>query len=131
LIVHPVVLLRRAVRRGGGGGRLSWADVATPLSPATPLCPVPTNVRMMPVDRVTRLLLPSAMYTLPDTSTARVLGALSCASVAGPLSPPNPATPVPAIVEMIPVRLLLMNRTRFSASTGCRVRKTVCDLVTN
>ena len=52
------------------------------------------------------LLLPwSAMYTLPDRSTATPWGRFSIAEVAAPLSPLDPAVvdPVPAIVVIVPV----------------------------
>src|ERR1022692_977423 len=49
-----------------------------------------------------RWLPVSAMNRLPKASTATPYGTLSCASVAGPPSPLNPAVPVPATVVIIP-----------------------------
>ena len=40
---------------------------------------------------------------LPAGSSATVVGLLMSAEVAGPPSPEKPATPVPAMVEMMPV----------------------------
>ena len=50
-----------------------------------------------------RLLSRSAMKTSPDWSAAIPHGSFNCAEVAGPPSPEKPATPVPAIVEIVPV----------------------------
>ena len=49
-----------------------------------------------------RELLSSAIYTLPDPSTAIPCWWFSFASKALPLSPLKPATPVPAIVLIMP-----------------------------
>ena len=71
-------------------GLLSSAAVAGPLSPLKPAVPLPATVMMSPVDLTTsrmRLLSWSEMNTLPAESTATLLGALSSAAVAGPLSP--------------------------------------------
>ena len=53
-----------------------------------------------------RLLPVSAMYTLPDESTATPCGWFSVADVACPPSPLNEAALMPAIVEMRPVDLV-------------------------
>ena len=66
-------------------------------------------VVMMPVAASTlrtRLLVVSAMYTLPLTSTATARGAASWAAVAGPLSPEKPVV-VPATRFSAPVHPLL------------------------
>ena len=50
-----------------------------------------------------RLLMVSEIYTLPEVSTVTPLGAFSEALVEGPLSPPKPAVPVPAMVTIVVV----------------------------
>ena len=60
----------------------------------------------------TRWLLESAMKTLPPPSTAISRGTFKLALVAGPPSPPNPATPFPATVVMMPVAVAT-RRTRW------------------
>src|ERR1035438_6570248 len=59
---------------------------------------------MVPVGatlRTTQLPV-SAMYRLPSESSARPVGPLSNADVAGPPSPPYPGPPVPAKVVITP-----------------------------
>jgi len=58
----------------------------------------------------TRWLLESAMIRLPLGSTATAKGELSWAAVAGPPSPPKPATPVPATVVTVPPGLTRLMR---------------------
>src|ERR1022692_2440677 len=64
----------------------------------------PATVVIMPDGSTlrTRPLLLSAMYIFPDASTATQTGLLSCACLAGPPSPPQPAVPFPATVVMFP-----------------------------
>ena len=49
--------------------------------------------------------MPSLTYTLPSRSAATARGVVNSAAVAGPPSPANPCTPVPAIVVtmLVPV----------------------------
>ena len=67
------------------------AAVAGPPSPVDPKVPLPANVVMMPVVRLTArmaLLSRSAMYrTVPALFSASPHGVASLADVAGPLSP--------------------------------------------
>src|ERR1700685_4457479 len=51
----------------------------------------------------TRIRFPSRMYTFPDLSTATATAEDSVALSAGPLSPPTPKIPVPAIGARAPV----------------------------
>src|SRR5271154_916524 len=86
-------------------GAINIAFVADPPSPEYPeVPPVPATVEMMPwgVTFRTTALLESAMYRLPEESTARPAGWFTCALVAAPPSPENPGIPVPAKVVMIP-----------------------------
>ena len=66
--------------------------------------PVPAIVVIVPSMSICRirLLSVSAITTRPSPSTAIPLGFMSCASSAGPPSPENPGTPVPAIVSIVP-----------------------------
>ena len=60
---------------------------------------------MMPVLRAIMRTLKSdgpATYTLPDASTARLVGWFRKALVATPPSPENPAVPLPAYVMIVP-----------------------------
>ncbi len=59
-----------------------------------------------------RLFVKSAIYTLPETSTATPTGFCNPAAVAGPLSPEKlPVSPLPAMVVIIPVDTVTL-RTR-------------------
>ena len=73
-------------------------DVPTPVS--LPVPPPARVVMMLVVNITTRILLfpTSAMYTFPDASKLTAVGALSCALVAAPPSPPPPAVPLPTAV---------------------------------
>jgi hypothetical protein len=86
-------------------GLFSSALVATPPSSENPGIPVPATVVMMPVasTRRMRLLVVSAMKTLPSASAATPKGLYSWALVATPPSPENPGVPIPATVVMMPV----------------------------
>src|SRR5690242_20704856 len=91
-------------------GRLIWALVAAPPSPAKPPVPVPTTVVMIPPATFRmRLLLVSTTYRFPAESTPTDPGELRDALVAAPLSPANVAVPLPATVVRTP---LLSFRTR-------------------
>jgi len=71
-------------------GEANSALVAAKPSPEKPEVPVPAIVEMTPVDAATnrmRLLPVSAMYRLPEESTATALGKLSTAAVARHPSP--------------------------------------------
>ena len=66
--------------------------------------PVPAHVSMVPdatSSRRTRWFPMSQINNRPSGSNAMLCGCRSCALAAGPPSPENPATPVPATVEMI------------------------------
>src|SRR5665213_1501657 len=82
------------------------ADVAGPPSPENPAAkPVkPAIVEMMPLVPTFRieLWLPSAMYKLEFRSSAIDCTKQRGAPVAGPPSPPEPQSPVPATVDMMP-----------------------------
>jgi hypothetical protein len=74
---------------------------------------------MMPVAASTRrmaLLSVSAMNTLPELSNATAFGEFNAAMVAGPLSPVDPTSPVPAYVVMMPVVALTMRIRLFMVS---------------
>ena len=60
--------------------------------------PLPAMVAIIPsaVTRRMRTLLESTMYRPPAPSRARAPGALSWADLAGPPSPLNPASTIPA-----------------------------------
>ena len=95
-------------------GPPSIASVPAPPSPLKPCSPLPATVIMMPVLAVhsrIRLLLSSAMYTLPTASVVTPHGLWSAALTPTPPSPLKPGTPLPAIVVMIPV-LFVHRRTR-------------------
>jgi hypothetical protein len=93
-------------------GKLSSAFRAGPLSPAKPLTPLPARVVMIPwVSTLrTRMLDASAMYKLPERSTATPLAARKEALVAGPPSPPKPELSLPATVVIVPVASTLRIR---------------------
>src|SRR5580658_3528808 len=82
------------VSKASPRGALSSAADAGPLSPVEPDIPVPgpfpAMVLITPagVTMRMRLLDVSAMYQLPLESMATLDGELSCAAIAGPLSPP-------------------------------------------
>ena len=72
-------------------GPFNCALAAGPPSPEYPVDPFPATVPMMaPLAETlrTRLLPKSAMYTLPEESTATPMGRFSCALAAAPPSPP-------------------------------------------
>ena len=82
--------------------------------------PVPAKVSMRPVSRSTRRIrwLPTSQISRrPSGANTMLCGARSRASRAGPPSPENPASPVPATVEMIPVRMSTLRTTWLSRST--------------
>jgi len=65
------------------------------------------DVILPPEDNIRILLFPvSAIYTLPDVSTATPFGVLSLALVPALPSPVEPTIPSPAIVVIIPDNLL-------------------------
>ena len=96
------------------------AAVAGPPSPEKPSVPLPATVSMIPVATVTLrtfgAVLVSPKYTLPSRSVASDHGLRICAAMAGPPSPVDPATPVPATVVMIPVAKFTL-RSRVGSST--------------
>ena len=61
------------------------------------------------------LFAESAMYRLPDASTATPLASPNSALVAGPPLPVNPHVPLPATVEMTPPAVILRT-TQFPSS---------------
>src|SRR5580700_8315224 len=82
----------------------NWALVAGPLSPLKPAVPFPATVVITPFETLRmRWFDASAMYTLPEESTATPCGSLTWALAAGPLSPLNPAVPFPTTRVNIPV----------------------------
>src|SRR5579871_1826667 len=85
-------------------GSPNCALVAGPPSPEYPDWPFPATVLMTPLGETfrTRLFMESAMYKLPDASTATLCGENNCALVAGPPSPEKPPMVVPATVEITP-----------------------------
>ncbi len=56
----------------------------------------------------TRLLSLSAMNIIPALFNQTLRGLLKAANVAGPLSPPNAALPLPATVERTPLVILIV-----------------------
>ena len=70
----------------------------------TSATPVPAMVLMIPsgVTRRTRLLLVSAMYSVPSAARAIERGVLIWAASAGPPSPEKPPLPTPATVVTVP-----------------------------
>src|ERR1019366_7246980 len=93
-----------AASKAKPNGAFNCALAAAPPSPVDPAVPVPAKVVIVPVDATlrTRLLALSAIYTFPSLSTATPSGAFSCATGPLPASPPNPAEPLPAMVEIVP-----------------------------
>ena len=85
-------------------GWASSACVAGLPSPVNPGVPVPATVVIVPSaeTRRIRLLTVSAIRKPPSGSEATPCGAASCALVAGPPSPKEPADPVPATVVIVP-----------------------------
>src|ERR1035441_4104970 len=82
--------------------RLPAESTATPYAetfPATVVITPPETLRA-------RELRTSAMYRLPAESTARPHGWFNSALMAGPLSPLNPAVPLPAVVVITPLDTL-------------------------
>jgi hypothetical protein len=95
---------------------------AGPESPPNEDPPPPAMVDMTPVEALTRRMRPfpvSAMIRLPCASTARLSGRSSAAAVAGPLSPPEPAVPLPATVVMMPDSASI-RRTRWFAVSAIK-----------
>src|SRR5207237_7178651 len=82
---------------------------------STVAVPSPATVVIVPFGEPfrTRLLPLSAMYTLPALSTARPVGKLRSATVAGPPSPPYAARPLPAKVTMLPPWSISLTRLLF------------------
>src|SRR5262249_30956005 len=76
----------------------SWAEVAGPPSPRKPAMPMPATVEIVPsvATFLTRWPSNSEMYTFPAASTATLRGVISWALMAGPPSPVDPFSPVPA-----------------------------------
>ena len=83
-------------------GAFSSAAMAGPPSPEKPAVPFPATVVITPAVSIFRMreLPESEMKILPWASTAIPEGALTCAALAGPLSPENPGVPLPAIIAM-------------------------------
>ena len=89
---------------------MSWglsicAIVAGPPSPLKPALPgVPATVVITPAVSILRMAVfhESAMYRLPEASSAKPWGALIWAMAAGPPSPLWPPVPVPATVVITP-----------------------------
>ena len=67
------------------------------------------GVRSLNVFRM-RWFTESAMKISPSGSTVRLVGSCSCALVAGPPSPLKPDVPIPATVEMNPLRSTIRTR---------------------
>src|SRR5580698_123837 len=79
-------------------GASSSASVAKAPFPSEPGTPFPATVVITPLLTILIRLFPrSAIYRLPLVSTASPVGLLNEARTAGPLSPPKPALPFPAI----------------------------------
>ena len=85
-------------------GMLIAAAVAGPPSPPYPCVPLPATVVIVPFGhtRLMRLLSSSARMKPPSGIADALCTKFSCADVAGPPSPLNPATPVPATVVIRP-----------------------------
>src|ERR1017187_10719292 len=82
-------------------GWFNCALVAGPLSPLKPDDPFPATVVITPFETLRMRELPvSAMYRLPEESTATPDGPRNWAAVAEPLSPLKPDDPFPATVVM-------------------------------
>ena len=93
-------------------GDLNRAAVAAPSSPLEPNAPVPATVVISPAVstlRMRRFSL-SAMYRLPDLSSATLLGSYSRATVAAPRSPPK------APVVLLPATVVISLRSGLSGS---------------
>src|SRR6185437_9760153 len=96
-------------------GLLRPALVAGPLSPEKPATPFPATVLMMPSGVTLRMrwLPVSAMYRLPEESTANPACALErfkAALVAAPPSPEKPFVLLPATVLIAPAAVILRIR---------------------
>jgi hypothetical protein len=80
------------------------AAVPGPPSPEKPSTPVPATVEIVPSGSTlrTRWEALSAMNRLPAPSRATAWGVLMAAAVAGPPSPFEAGTPVPATVVIVP-----------------------------
>ena len=91
-------------------GKFSWALVAGPPSPPKPAAPVPAKVETIPagVTRRMRFEARSVINKLPAASNAMPVGWFSCALVACPPSPLEPAIPLPAKVLMMPVAVVTL-----------------------
>lgn len=97
-------------------GKLSWADVAGPPSPAYPAVPLPATVVMTPSGSIlrTRWEPYSTMYRFLPPSTAMQKG--EAMAVAGLPSSVCPPLPLPAMVVKTPlVSTLLMQWRAYSA----------------
>ncbi len=90
----------------------SSAAVAASPSPLYPATPVPAMVVIIPLAATLRilLLLTSAISIIPEASIFIPIGPLNCADVAAPPSPPDPATPVPAKVVIMPFLSTFLTR---------------------
>ncbi len=88
-------------------GSLSWAAVAGPPLPSTPVSPVPAMVVMTPVAASTRRILSlpeSAMSRFQLASKTMPFGPSRWAALAGPPSPSSPGfPPSPTTVVMMPL----------------------------
>ena len=86
-------------------GLPKFALVGGPLSPPKPLVPFPAATPITPPETSkTRLATESAMYRLPEGSTAMPMGDSNCALMAGPFWPTG--APPPASVVMMPPETL-------------------------
>src|SRR5581483_2060735 len=85
-------------------GVLISAAVAGPPSPVEPGVPLPATVVIVPSGAIRRIRLfpPSATKSEPSPATTTWRGARSWAAVAGPPSPLQPPTPVPATLVTEP-----------------------------
>ena len=90
------------------------AAVAGPPSPSE--LPPPATLTRLPLESILRISDSSPMYSSPAGSTATEIGFTS-ALTAGPPVPVSPATPVPAMVVMIPVAASTLRTRALSAST--------------
>src|ERR1035438_10504884 len=81
------------------------AEIAGPGIPAKVAIPLPATVEMMPLADTFRIrwFSVSAMKRFPEASTAIPVGRFNDAKFAAPPSPANLKSPLPAMVEMMPL----------------------------
>src|SRR5882757_8700842 len=101
------MLFAESTKREVGPFRL--ASVAGPPSPEYPDVPLPAMVEIIPAGVIFRMReLPSSPNNkLPTPSKTMVDGESIIAEAAGPPSPLNPHTVVPAYLTIIPLELIL------------------------